>query len=154
MFIFSLFMVCFFLVFTWSCLCFSYVFWRPRLHGCPHQNWVFFFEFWSDLPPHFQGFWSQWWRNPTIIYHHLQDMGGYEISGGPDRWGRKGLIIICVESFEVTYPPFSSVLKLLVKLFWPKNIGFGGYWRFGVFGLHGHLDSIVILFLGFGGFRV
>jgi hypothetical protein len=33
----------------------------------------------------------------------------------------------CVESFEMTYPPFSSVLKLLVKLFLPKNVGFGRY---------------------------
>jgi hypothetical protein len=50
----------------------------------------------------------------------------------------------------VTCPPFSSVLKLLVKLFLPKNVGFGRYWRFGVFGLHGHLDPIVIFFWGFG----
>jgi len=47
-------------------------------------------------------------------------------------------------------PPFSSVLKLLVKLFLHKSIRFGRYWRFGVCGLHGHLDPIAIFFLGLG----
>jgi hypothetical protein len=50
----------------------------------------------------------------------------------------------------VTYPPFSSVLKLVVKLFLPKNVGFARYKRFGVFGLHGHFDPITVFFLGFG----
>ncbi len=48
-------------------------------------------------------------------------------------------------------PPFSSVLKLVVEVFLPKNVRFGGYWRFEVFGLHGHLDPIAIFFFGFGG---
>jgi hypothetical protein len=30
---------------------------------------------------------------------------GYEISGGPDRWGHERLIIEEFESFKVTYPP-------------------------------------------------
>jgi hypothetical protein len=52
---------------------------------------------------------------------------------GPDRLGHKGLIMIHVESFEMTYPPFSSVLKLVVELFWPKSVRFARYSRFGVF---------------------
>jgi hypothetical protein len=58
--------------------------------------------------------------------------------------------MIHVESFEVTYPPFSSVLKLMVELFLVFNGQFARYRRFGVFGLHGHLDSIAVFFLGFG----
>ncbi len=46
---------------------------------------------------------------------------------GPDRLGHKGLIMIHVESFEMTYPPFSSVLKLMVELFWPKSVRFARY---------------------------
>ncbi len=30
--------------------------------------------------------------------------------------------MICVECFEVIYPPFSSVLKLLVGLLLPKSV--------------------------------
>jgi hypothetical protein len=47
----------------------------------------------------------------------------------------------------VTYPPFSSVLKLMVELFLVFNGRFAIYKRFGVFGLHGHFDPIAI-FLG------
>jgi hypothetical protein len=32
-----------------------------------------------------------------------------------------------VQSFEVTYPPFLGVLKLVVELFWPKSGGFARY---------------------------
>ncbi len=59
--------------------------------------------------------------------------------------------MIHVESFEVTYPPFSSVLKLLVELFLPKSVRFSRYGRFEVFGLHGHFGPIAIFVLGFGG---
>jgi len=58
--------------------------------------------------------------------------------------------MIHVESFEVTYPPFSNVLKLLVvELFWPKSVRFLRYGKLRVFGLHGHFGPIVIFFLGF-----
>ncbi len=46
----------------------------------------------------------------------------------------------------MTYPPFSSVLKLVVDLFFSKSVGFGRYIRFWVFGLHGHLDPIAVFF--------
>jgi hypothetical protein len=64
-----------------------------------------FLGFWNDLPPHFEGLWMQWCENPTIIVHHLEDMGGYEISWGPDRWRGLKVIIIDFECFEMTYPP-------------------------------------------------
>jgi len=51
--------------------------------------------------------------------------------------------MIDFESCEVTYPPFSSVLKL-VELFLAKNVRFAKYRRFGVFGLHRHFDLSVI----------
>jgi hypothetical protein len=50
------------------------------------------------------------------------------------------------EIFKMTYPPFSSVLKLMVVLVLPKGVGFARYRRFGVFGLHGHFDQILIFF--------
>jgi hypothetical protein len=50
------------------------------------------------------------------------------------------------ESFKVTYPPFSSVMKLVMELFLPKNVRFARYKRFGVFGLHGNFDLIMIFF--------
>jgi len=77
--------------------------------------------------------------------------GGYENLGFPDKWGCLGVIIMDFECLQVTYPPFSSVLKLVVEVFLPKNVRFGKYWRFGVFGLHGHLDPIAIFSFGFGG---
>ncbi len=51
----------------------------------------------------------------------------------------------------MTYPPFPSVLKIVVELFLPKNLGFARYRRFRVFGLHGYFDFIAVFFLGFGG---
>jgi hypothetical protein len=51
--------------------------------------------------------------------------------------------MIHVESFEVTHPPFSSVLKLVVELFLLKNVRFSRYRRFGVFVFHGHFDLTV-----------
>jgi hypothetical protein len=50
------------------------------------------------------------------------------------------------ENFKVTYPPFSSVLKLMVVLVLLKSVGFARYRRFGVFGLHGHFDQILVFF--------
>ncbi len=44
------------------------------------------------------------------------------------------------------YPSFLSVLKLMVEFFLPKSVRFARYRRFGVFGLHGHVDLIVIFF--------
>jgi hypothetical protein len=58
--------------------------------------------------------------------------------------------MIHVESFEVTYPPFSSVLKLVVELLLLKSVRFVGYKRFGVFVFDGHFDLIVVLFFIFG----
>jgi hypothetical protein len=55
------------------------------------------------------------------------------------------------ECFELTYPPFSSVVMLVVELFLAKSVGFSRYGRFGVFGLHGPFDLIANFFLGFGG---
>jgi hypothetical protein len=52
--------------------------------------------------------------------------------------------MIHVESFEVTYPPFSSVLKLVVELFLIKSVRFARYRGFGVFVFHGHFDLIAI----------
>jgi hypothetical protein len=34
----------------------------------------------------------------------------------------------------------------MVKLVLPKNVGFARYRRFGVFGLHGHFDLILVFF--------
>jgi hypothetical protein len=51
-----------------------------------------------------------------------------------------------VESFEVTYPPFSSVLKLVVELFFLKSVRFARYKRFGVFGFDGHFGLIAVIF--------
>jgi hypothetical protein len=59
--------------------------------------------------------------------------------------------MIHVESFEVTYPPFSSVLKLVVELFLVKSVRFARYKRFGVFVFDGHFDVIAIFFYIFGG---
>jgi hypothetical protein len=50
----------------------------------------------------------------------------------------------------VTYPPFSSVLKLVVELVFLKSVRFARYRRFGVFVFHGHFDLIAIFVLGFG----
>ncbi len=54
--------------------------------------------------------------------------------------------MIHVASFEVTYPPFSSVLKLMVDLFLVKSVRFARYKRFGVFVFDGHFDLIAIFF--------
>ncbi len=50
------------------------------LHGHLDPIAIFFFGFWEDLPPHFQVLWIQWCKKPTIIYHHLEDMGGFDFS--------------------------------------------------------------------------
>jgi hypothetical protein len=54
--------------------------------------------------------------------------------------------MIHVESFEMTYPPFSSVLKLVVELFLLKSDRFARYKRFGVLRFDGHFDLIVAIF--------
>jgi hypothetical protein len=54
--------------------------------------------------------------------------------------------MIHVESFEMTYPPFSSVLKLVMDLFWPKSDKFARYRRFGVLRFDGHFDLIAVIF--------
>jgi hypothetical protein len=58
--------------------------------------------------------------------------------------------MIHVECFEMTYPPppppFSSVLKLVVKLFLLKSVKFVRYMRFGVFVFDGHFDPIAVFF--------
>jgi hypothetical protein len=54
--------------------------------------------------------------------------------------------MIHVESLEVTYPPFSSVLKLVVELFLVKSVRFTKYRRFGVFVFDGHFDLITVIF--------
>ncbi len=54
--------------------------------------------------------------------------------------------MIHVESFEMTYPPFSSVLKLVVKLFLLKSVRFARYMTFGVFVFDGHFDPIAVIF--------
>jgi hypothetical protein len=36
---------------------------------------------------------------------------------------------------------------LVVESVLPKSVGFSRYGRFGVFGLHGHFDLIVVFFL-------
>jgi hypothetical protein len=54
--------------------------------------------------------------------------------------------MIHVESFEVTYLPFSSVLKLVVELFSPKSDRFARYKRFGVLRFDGHFDLIAVIF--------
>jgi len=59
--------------------------------------------------------------------------------------------MIHVESFEVTYPPFSSVLKLMVELFLVKSVRFARYKRFAVFVFDGHFDLIAIFFFIFAG---
>ncbi len=46
------------------------------LHGHLDPIVIFVFGFGCDLPPHFQVLWIQWCKKPTIIYHHLEDMGG------------------------------------------------------------------------------
>jgi hypothetical protein len=51
-----------------------------------------------------------------------------------------------VESFEVTNPSFSSVLKLVIELFLVKSVKFARYRRFGVFVFDGHFDLITIIF--------
>jgi hypothetical protein len=38
----------------------------------------------------------------------------------------------------------------MVKLVLAKCVGFARYKRFGVFGLHGHFDLILVFFKGFG----
>jgi hypothetical protein len=38
----------------------------------------------------------------------------------------------------------------MVKLVLPKSSGFARYRRFGVFGLHGHFDLVMVFFWGFG----
>jgi len=55
--------------------------------------------------------------------------------------------MIHVESFEVTYPPFSNVLKLVVQLFLLKSVRFAKYRRFGVFVFHGHFNLIAVFFI-------
>jgi hypothetical protein len=77
--------------------------------------------------------------------------GGYEISGWLDRWRHLGFIIIEFESLEVTYPPFSSVLELVVCLVLLKSEWFGRYRKFKVLGLHGRLNWIALFILGFWG---
>jgi len=57
--------------------------------------------------------------------------------------------MIHIENFEMTYPPFSSVLKLLMELFLSKSVRYSKYGRFRVFGLHGHFGPIIMFFLGF-----
>jgi hypothetical protein len=52
--------------------------------------------------------------------------------------------MIHVECFEVTYPPFSSVLNLVIELFLLKSVKFEGYRRFGVFVFDGHFDLIAV----------
>jgi hypothetical protein len=52
--------------------------------------------------------------------------------------------MIHVERFEVTYPPFSSVLNLVIELFLLKSVKFEGYRRFGVFVFDGHFDLIAV----------
>jgi hypothetical protein len=54
--------------------------------------------------------------------------------------------MIHVEIFEVTYTPFSSVLKLVVELFLLKSVRFAKYKKFGVFMFHGHFDLIAVFF--------
>ncbi len=54
--------------------------------------------------------------------------------------------MIHVESFEVIYPPFSSVLKLVVELFLLKSDRFAKYKRFGVLRFDGHFDLIAAIF--------
>jgi hypothetical protein len=46
----------------------------------------------------------------------------------------------------VTYPPFSSVLKLVVELFLVKSVRFARYRRFEVFVFDGHFDLITVIF--------
>jgi hypothetical protein len=58
--------------------------------------------------------------------------------------------MIHVESFEMTYPPFSSVLKVVVELFLLKSVRFAKYRRCGVFVFHGHFDLIAVFFNIFG----
>jgi hypothetical protein len=48
--------------------------------------------------------------------------------------------MIHVESFEVTYPPFSCVLKLVVELFLLKSAKFARCRKFRVFMFDGHFD--------------
>ncbi len=43
-------------------------------------------------------------------------------------------------------PPFSSVLKLVVRLFLLKSVRFARYMRFGVFVFDGHFDVIRVFF--------
>jgi len=59
--------------------------------------------------------------------------------------------MIHVESFEVTYPPFLCVLKLVVELFLFKSAKFARSRKFRVFMFDGHFDQIAIFFLIFGG---
>jgi hypothetical protein len=59
--------------------------------------------------------------------------------------------MIHVESFEVTYPPFSCVLKLVVELFLLKSAKFARFRKFRVFMFDGHFDRIAVFFLTFGG---
>jgi hypothetical protein len=58
--------------------------------------------------------------------------------------------MIHVECFEATYPPFSSVLKLVVELFLLKSVKFARYRRFQVFVFDGHFDLIAIFLKIFG----
>jgi hypothetical protein len=58
--------------------------------------------------------------------------------------------MIHVESVEMTYPPFSSVLKLVVELFLLKSVRFARYRRFGVFVFDEQFDLSAIFILVFG----
>jgi hypothetical protein len=51
-----------------------------------------------------------------------------------------------VESFEVTNPSFSSVLKLVIELFLVKSVRFARYRRFGVLCLMGILTWLRLFF--------
>jgi hypothetical protein len=50
----------------------------------------FFLGVWSDLLPHFQGFWSQWCNKILLKHHHLKDMGGVKFQGSRIDEGTKG----------------------------------------------------------------
>ncbi len=49
------------------------------LHGCSHQNWVFFLGFEVTYPPHLWGLWIQWCNKISLMYHHLWDKRGMKI---------------------------------------------------------------------------
>jgi hypothetical protein len=70
----------------------------------PTKIGVFFWVLRWPTPAYFQGFYNQWCNKIPLIYHHLEDMGGVKFQGGRIDEGKKRLIMIHVESFEVTYP--------------------------------------------------